>query len=524
MEWSDGYVVEAEYVSNFYRDLSPRILELATLSQNIDSPATETPFTYMELGCGQGVTTNLNAACTPQATFFAADFNPMHIRNAQGLAQSAGLANMTFLERSFKELRDDYLPDFDFITFHGVYSWISHENRMEIVDFIRRKLKPGGLVYVSYNCLPGWTAFAPVRHLMAEYAAYAPHSPEGPTGVMREAIAFAQKVKSIDAAFFKQNTDAGRKLDDVAKAPPNYLVHEYLNRDWSLAYHAEVVRTFQEAKLTYVGSSTIMDNMLDLTLTDKARELVAGIGDVLFRETVTDFIRNRGFRRDIFIRGGSRISPPVLSERIGRMRFALTVPRNLCKLEVKVPRGSVSFLDKIWNPIFDALAETPKTVQELSQIPELSEVPFPVLCRSIIAGVAVGYLWPAAPSSQVEQTLVPITDRMNAALLDRATKGQNAACLASPTLGTGIAISPVDMVFFSGIRSGAADLAAYVWDWLQARGQTVVVKGKPCESKDEGLAQLAKEVDRIVNSRVPALNKMGITFAGKSPSPGNVST
>jgi len=39
-----------------------------------------------------------------------------------------------------------------------------------IVDFIRQKLKVGGVLYISYNTLPGWAAFAPMRHLMTEHA------------------------------------------------------------------------------------------------------------------------------------------------------------------------------------------------------------------------------------------------------------------------------------------------------------------------------------------------------------------
>lgn len=40
----------------------------------------------------------------------------------------------------------DGLPQFDFITLHGIYTWVSRENRQHIVDFIARYLKPGGIV------------------------------------------------------------------------------------------------------------------------------------------------------------------------------------------------------------------------------------------------------------------------------------------------------------------------------------------------------------------------------------------
>ena len=55
------------------------------------------------------------------------------------------------------------LPDFDFIGLHGIWSWISDENRAVIVDFIRRKLKVGGVLYISYNTQPGWAAIVLVK-------------------------------------------------------------------------------------------------------------------------------------------------------------------------------------------------------------------------------------------------------------------------------------------------------------------------------------------------------------------------
>jgi hypothetical protein len=46
---------------------------------------------------------------------------------------------------------------------HGIWSWVSEDNRQIILDFIDRKLKPGGVLYLSYNTQPGWSAFMPLR-------------------------------------------------------------------------------------------------------------------------------------------------------------------------------------------------------------------------------------------------------------------------------------------------------------------------------------------------------------------------
>ena len=43
--------------------------------------------------------------------------------------------------------------------------------REAIVSFINKKLKPGGMVLVSYNALPGWSAMMPLRAIMQTFTA-----------------------------------------------------------------------------------------------------------------------------------------------------------------------------------------------------------------------------------------------------------------------------------------------------------------------------------------------------------------
>ena len=71
------------------------------------------------------------------------------------MATASGAGAQLF-DQSFAEFcnRGD-LPHFDFIGLHGIWSWISDENRAVIVDFVRRKLAVGGVLYVSYNTQPG---------------------------------------------------------------------------------------------------------------------------------------------------------------------------------------------------------------------------------------------------------------------------------------------------------------------------------------------------------------------------------
>ena len=152
--WADGYVVDIDYTDGYYRELAPGLLRFVTLLAGMQRNEAPDGFNYCELGCGNGRSVVLHAAAEPRGRFHGVDFNPKHIQHARKLAQDAGTANAVFLEASFASLRDSTLPEMDFITLHGVHSWVSPENRRHIAEFIRARLKPGGLVYMSSNCLP----------------------------------------------------------------------------------------------------------------------------------------------------------------------------------------------------------------------------------------------------------------------------------------------------------------------------------------------------------------------------------
>ena len=83
------------------------------------------PLTFMELGCGNGLTSCLVAATYPGVSVWGYDFNPAHVERARHYASAAGLANCVFEEASFEELASS--PEagprqVDVIALHGVYT------------------------------------------------------------------------------------------------------------------------------------------------------------------------------------------------------------------------------------------------------------------------------------------------------------------------------------------------------------------------------------------------------------------
>jgi SAM-dependent methyltransferase len=231
MKWNDGYVADIDYPSGFFEEQSPAYLHFACVLNGYEPVALDAPFSYCELGSGRGLTANLLAASNPQGDFYAVDFLPSHVAGARQLARAAQLDNLTLLEDSFADLAEGRvagLPQFDFITLHGVYTWVTADNRGHIVDFIKRYLKPGGIVYVSYNALPGWNATLPLQRLMLEHADRHP----GRSGAQLEgARQFIDTLRATKAGYFGAHQPRlQHRLDSLKTDNANYLAHEYMNR------------------------------------------------------------------------------------------------------------------------------------------------------------------------------------------------------------------------------------------------------------------------------------------------------
>ncbi|MFN5608625.1 MAG: methyltransferase domain-containing protein [Holosporales bacterium] len=228
--WSSGYVSEIDYTYGYYRELSPVWLRLCLLLK-LQHSRTGEPLRYLELGFGQGLSLNIHAASVP-GEYWGTDINPVHAAGAAEMAAAAG-SNLRVLDSSFEELaaRDD-LPEFDVITLHGIWSWISDANRRTIVDIAKRRLAVGGILYISYNSTPGWSAAMPLRHLMTLHAELASGEAQGVVSKVEAALGFAQSVVDAKARYFAANPAVAEQLKRISEQNRHYLAHEYFNADW----------------------------------------------------------------------------------------------------------------------------------------------------------------------------------------------------------------------------------------------------------------------------------------------------
>jgi SAM-dependent methyltransferase len=505
-DWTDGYVADIGYTHGFYRELTPALLAFAMTLRGADPQWPTSSFRYCELGSGQGFTTNLLAAANPNGEFWAVDFNPQHAAGAQRLAANAGSANVQFRDQSFQEFLEEDTPQFDFICLHGVYSWISRENRDVIVEIIRRKLRFGGTVYISYNALPGWSAVMPMRQLMIEHAA---SSSEPTVTKINKAVEFAKTLRDQSAAYFTNNPGVGPRLDRIVQMSRNYLAHEYFNRDWNPQYFAEVARELAASKLSFVGSAHFGDHLDMLNLTEEAQKTLAAIDDAMFRETVRDYFVNQQFRRDIFAKGVLRLAATEQQAKLLGFRFTLLTPSKNISLKATFTVGEVTLQEQVYGPVLSRLAQGPATLAEMLEDGALQALGFPKLLQAMTVLCAMGHAAPCVTPA-AETAAKPTTEQFNATVLERAQFVDELHALASPVTGSGVSVDRFNRLFLLARRRGESDLAAFAWSVLKSHNERLLKDGKALESDEENLQELRSRQQQFETEYAPVYEFLGI--------------
>jgi SAM-dependent methyltransferase len=503
IDWTSGYVTDVDYTSSFFSEMAPEHLNYALLLRGCRPPRLGEPFTYCELGCGHGLTSNLLAAANPQSHFWATDFNPTHIASARRLAQAGGLANIEFSDASFAEFGNAALPEFDYITLHGVYSWVSDENRRHIVDFVRRKLRPGGAFYISYNCLPGWASGAPMRKLFIDFASL------GQEPILRratKAIDFTTRLAELKHGFFAANPSAASRLKSLKGRPINYIVHEYFNRDWRPQYFSEVSQDLAAAKLVYADSAELGDELETLAMGEAAGRLLNEVSDRTFRETLRDFMRNQQFRRDIFVKGAAPLTVREKEDLLARVPFALVRSRESLPEKFRLGSAEIKLKPEIYGPILEALESGPKTFADLVELPSTKALGVRSIQQALTLLSARNH---AAPCVMDVEAAKLSARRFNKVLLDEAQVGDRFQALAAPLIGNGLPVSWIEQVFLAGLER-RGDVASFASGVATRLGKRLHRDGKPLEPHEEQTGMLRNMLAEFQRRRLPVLQRVGI--------------
>ncbi|WP_187830348.1 methyltransferase regulatory domain-containing protein [Siccirubricoccus phaeus] len=392
--WPGGYTTQAPYIPNFTASQSPAHLALTAAIAGAHWAPDREALTVIDLGCGRGGTLLALAAANPGWNVVGLDYNPAHVAEAREIAAEAGLTNARFLELDLIGLDEAAaaaaLPEADVITLHGMWTWVDDAVREGILTVLRSRVKPGGLVMLGYNALPGWAGDMALARLLKEVARHG----AGPSEA-RAATAFAaaRSLLAAGATALRHSMvlqDAAARDSAASFGWARYLAHEFMPEPWRPAFPLDVAAEMARAKLDYVGQVKLWRNFPELWMTPEQRQAVAALPPGVDPGLVQDlFGARQPLREDVFIRGYR----PAAPEALGSIRLALArrLPQGVVQIDTGISKARLP--PEVAEKVLAALAEKPQRLDELMPLAEGSGLAAAELATFLVSGHAAVPVW-----------------------------------------------------------------------------------------------------------------------------------
>jgi len=501
---SHGYDMSAGYTYGFCPEMAPDWLDLAArLAGHAPARrASGAPFRYLELGCGQGMGLCLLAAANPHGEFLGVDFLPEHVDHGRGLPAAAGLTQIRLRDGDFVALAADWPTEFgqfDYVTLHGVYSWITPMVREALVRCLGQATKPTGLVYIGYNAQPGWLGTVPFRHISRLIKDV---SGQPSDVVLQDSIALFDRLATGGATSFQILPGLKARLAAVKRQSSNYLIHEYLHEGWHPLWHSEVLKEVGTAGLSFVGSASLAETLLPGALPPALRATIEDQAAETLRMDVQDLVINQSFRRDIF-RPLLHTMPPPDPKALDAVRLHLMTPVAGDALSITTSFSEITLQRPAYEEIVADLAAGPRAIADLVALPSMRKqgrtnamqiLALLLHARTLAVGPAQ-----AAPLQAAE--------RLNRVIARAVSDGLPYDHLSAATLGSAVAASELDLLLLDQWLGGGDDRdAAALATATEAR---LVQLGRPL-NEPAARAQLTDRAAAFLRQILPRWRSLGV--------------
>jgi hypothetical protein len=495
-----SYTTDIIYPSAFGAFQSPIHLSHTAWLGGRASADINKPFTYIDLGCGAGITLCILANCYPQAQFFGVDLNPVHIEQAKRLALDAGLPNVNFYEASFEDLDTLTLPQMDFIGLAGIYSWLSPELRQACLRFAADRMTSNGVLFLHYAALPGNAQIDVLYNLLREAARKGTGSS---LQRFRYALGCLCRLRDAGAIFFRQNPHAGAWLQNIEKADPQSMAHEVLNAQRDSLSVRDVSNEIGSHGLEFIANAQLELNDYSMTMPSSVFAEV-GDKDPIYAQLMLDTMRAASSRMDVIMHEDPT-KPSVQAPDLWVDRLSSGLLRE--ERRKLSERSSVDITGVAYDAVLHATDGKAVQLRQILAATQAQVDVTPVLAVQRLLALKLVHLQ-RKPFAASGQNLKPrMTSRLNKLLLEEKIEIAGAIPLASPVAGTQTLLPVEDRLALLWILSGDFKAA---WKRLQRAGQSVKLEGKPISSASELKSAAKERASAIGPEAIEHLCRLGI--------------
>lgn len=300
-----------------------RLATVATLFGMDPAPVRGDEFRMLELGSACGDNLIPLAMQHPRAEFVGIDLSQRQVELARDTAARLGVKNVRFEQMDLLDYPDGREP-FDYISAHGVYSWVPPAVRDKLMAICRQHLKPNGVAYVSYNVYPGCQMKEIVRDALIYHVRHLTDSQER----IQQAMAFlrfmAQSVPHDNPAYTALYKGTLKSLGDDG-ASHTRLYHDLMESTNDPIYFRDFVEHAAQHELQFLGEADIHE-MQSMRFPAEVTSLLDKLGDdTIQREQYLDIFKHRSFRQSLLCHRHVSVQRQLHPKRIEELLLAAEI-------------------------------------------------------------------------------------------------------------------------------------------------------------------------------------------------------
>lgn len=324
---------------------------------------------------------------------------------------------------------------------------------------------------------------------------------------------FVETLISTSLGYSDRNPQAASRIKQLKAQNKIYLAHEYFNRNWQPMLHSEVCRSFQPAKVAFACSALYSDHFDIFHLLPPQVELLNRISDPVLRQSARDFVVDRQFRKDYWVKGPRRLET---SERRAALRSQRVILLSDPAKVVLRAGGSLTDGDlspKIYLPLIEALTD-----HQICSIGQLEEklkgqpLSFSQLVEAVMVLIGKGDVASVQEDDAIERGLEGAT-RLNHHLIESSLHSARVCNLASPVTGGGFYVQPFHLQMLLARQRGlstAEQWAGFVLQNLTEKGAGISRPDGGTMSASEGLAAITAEARSFESKQFQILKALKI--------------
>jgi SAM-dependent methyltransferase len=272
----------------------------------------------LEVGCNDGANLIPMAVSLPAARFVGCDLSSPAVDAGRRTIDALGLANITLAEGDLAALAPEH-GEFDFIVAHGVYSWVPPDVRDALFALAARRLAPNGILYVSYNVLPGCRVRQAAWDVLHHHVDHIGNA----HARLEAARELARLIADGGTAAHASDQALRAEFQAIAQHNDSEVAHD----DLAVPNDPVFFRTFVEHAarhgLRYLAEADVQTTG-DAGISDAAKAHLSAL-DPLGREQHLDFIRLRRFRQSLLVRSAAPTDTTRQGQRLRAMHVSASM-------------------------------------------------------------------------------------------------------------------------------------------------------------------------------------------------------